>query len=647
VPAKRPFVPDDLWRLRVVSDPQLSPDGSTVAFVVATPDPETDRAGTSIWVSPSDGVSAARAFTTGPEDSSPRWSPDGLWLAFVAERGRGPQLYLAALDGGEARALTDAPLGMSQPAWSPDGRHVAFVASVGSGKKPGERSAIERAAPRVVTGLFNRYDALGWFDDRRAHLFVIDAAGGPARQITDGDWHDSDPAWSPDGRRLAFVSDRSPTRFDEVHRDVWVTAASGRGRPKRLSRGLGTAAAPRWSPDGSTIAYIGHENADGDSASNTHVLVVDTDHPAAPRSLSAPLDRTVWGLIRPQGATHAWTEDGSSVLFIAADRGTLAVYRSDCRHPVPEPIIRGDRQITALHASATTLAFSAQWPSDPPEVFCADIDGRSERRVSAVNAELHGVRLVPARRTSHRAPDGRRIESFVLFPPGRSRGQRAPTVLEIHGGPHSWHPQQSLLGLYQALAAAGYVVVLPNPRGSHGYGAEFAGAAVGDWGGADFEDLMGAVDHLVDSGVADPERLYVAGYSYGGFMTSWAVGHTSRFAAACVSAPVTDLVSMWGTTDIPNFSEFEIEGLPWERPDAYAKHSPISYIADVTTPVQLFHWEGDLRCPIGQTEELFQGLRKLGREVVMIRYPGGFHVVRSPSQMVDFVARHLDWFNRH
>jgi dipeptidyl aminopeptidase/acylaminoacyl peptidase len=204
-----------------------------------------------------------------------------------------------------------------------------------------------------------------------------------------------------------------------------------------------------------------------------------------------------------------------------------------------------------------------------------------------------------------------------------------------------------LLGLYQALASAGFVVVLPNPRGSHGYGEDFSRACVGDWGGADFRDLMGVVDKLVATGVSDPKRLYVTGYSYGGFMSSWAVGHTDRFAAACVAAPVINLASLWGTTDIPDFAERELGGLPWEQPEAYAEHSPVSFVSRVTTPVQLFHWEGDLRCPIGQGEELFQGLRRLGREAVMVRYPGGFHIVRSSSQMVDYLARHIDWFNSH
>ncbi len=647
MPPKRGFVPEDLWRLRMVSDPQVSSDGSKVAFVVATPDTETDKPATTIWVAPADASSAARRFTSGPEDSAPRWSPDGRWLAFVAQRGHGPQLHLASLDGGEAVALTKMTHGVSQPVWSPDGSQIAFVARTGEWKKPEDRSAVERSAPRVVTGLYSRYDGIGWFDIRRSHLFVIGTEGGDVKQITDGDWDDADPAWSPDGEKLAFVSDRSTTRFDKAHRDVWVVPVGTDRRPRRLTRGRGMAASPRWSPEGTTIAYVGHEHDEGDSASNTHLLVVAEAKPKAPRSLSGSLDRTVWGLMGAPGATFAWTRDGASVLFVAADSGTLAVYRSALDDPSPELVIGGDRQITAMHTSGTTIAFSSHWPSSPPEISCAETDGTGERRVSNANADLRSLRWAPVRRTSYTAGDGRRIESFVMYPPGRVKSRPAPTVLEIHGGPHGWHPQAGLLGLYQALTSAGFVVVLPNPRGSQGYGEEFSGACVGDWGGGDFDDLMGVVDKLVETGVSDPKRLYVTGYSYGGFMTSWAVGQTNRFAAACVAAPITNLASMWGTTDIPDFAERELGGFPWERPDVYAKHSPVTFLSEVTTPVQLFHWEGDLRCPIGQSEEFFQGLRKLGREVVMIRYPGGFHIVRSPSQMVDYLARHLEWFNSH
>jgi dipeptidyl aminopeptidase/acylaminoacyl peptidase len=648
MPPKRGFVPEDLWDLRTVSDPQVSPDGSQVAFVIGAPDKETDKPATRIWVAPSDGSSRARAFTAGPEDSAPRWSPDGKWLAFVAERGHGPQLHLVPLEGGEAAALTEMPYGASQPVWSPDGSQLAFVAKTGDWKKPEDRSALEKNAPRVITGLYYRYDGAGWSDARQSHLFVIGVEGGEPQQLTDGDWDDADPAWSPGGDRLAFISDRSPTRFDKVRRDVWVVPVGSRRRPKRLTQGRGSVASPRWSPDGLSIAYIGHENGDGDGASNIHLYVVPTDEQKPPRSLSGPLDRTVFGLERAPGATHVWTGDGTAVMFLAADRGGLSLYRSALDGgPRPEPVLGGDRQIIAVHSAAKTIAFASQWASSPPEIYCAEADGTGERRVSNANPETRALRLAPLRRSSHVAADGRRIESFVMYPLGYVKGNPVPMVLEIHGGPHSWHPQVALFGLYQALAAAGYAVLLANPRGSHGYGEEFARTCVGDWGGADFEDLMGAVEKLVNAGTADPGHLYITGYSYGGYMTSWAIGQTDRFAGACVAAPVTDLASMWGTSDIPNFVEHEVGGLPWERPDRYSKHSPISHVANVTTPVVLFHWEGDLRCPIGQTEEYFQALRTLGREVVMVRYPGGFHIVRYPSQMVDYLQRHLDWFASH
>jgi dipeptidyl aminopeptidase/acylaminoacyl peptidase len=649
--AKRSFEPADVWSLNTVSDPNLSPDGTLVAYVVAVPDVETDRPATSIWVAPTTkgAMTSPRPFTVGPKDTSPRWSPDGRWLAFVSDKGDEPQVFVAPLDGGEPRAVTTAPFGVAALAWSPDSSRIAYTARSGEWKKPAERSAVEKSAPLVLTDLYNRYDAVGWLDSRRSHVWVVDVAhGDDARQMTDGDWDDSDPAWSPDGSLIAFVSDRSDTRADVPRRDVWVVVAKGRRKPRRLTRGLGMAGSPRFSPDGTTIAYVGHEHQAGDSSRNTHLMTVPVDGSSPPVSLSAGLDRTVFGTFPVSVRSHTWTEDGAAVLFIANDGGAQGIYRSDSPEATPALLVGGERQILALDIAGATIAFTSLWASSPSELHCADLDGSSERQISSANAAIRAeVTFAPLRRVRHVASDGTTIESFVMYPPGFVRGTPAPTVLEIHGGPHGCHPQAALMALYQALAGAGYVVVLPNPRGSHGYGEDFAGRCVGDWGGADFADLMGAVDALVDKGIADPARLYVAGYSYGGFMTTWTVGHTDRFAAACISAPVTNLTSMFGTTDIPFFNEFEIGATPWERPDVYAAHSPVTYLPQIKTPVQLLHWDGDLRCPVGQADEVFQGLKRLGQEVVFVRYPGGFHVMRTPSQLADFVRRHLDWFAAH
>jgi len=649
----RGFVPDDVWSLRQVSDPRLAPDGRRVAFVVATPDRETDTSESVIWVAPTDGSAPARRFTAGPKDSAPRWSPDGRFLAFVAERGEGAQLFLASLDGGEPEALTHAPFGVSGPAWSPDGARLAYVARTGAWSEPDARSAVERSAPTVVTGLRNRLDGEGRFDTRRSHVFVVVAGSGETTQVTEGDFDDTDPSWSPRGDALVFTSDRSDGRADRERRDVWFVAldhlGAPAGEPRPLTRGLGSAASPRFSPDGETVAYIGHENEVGDSASNTHVMVVPADGAAPPRSASAALDRTVFGMLRPAGSPLAWSADGEAILFVANDRGRQSLYRVG-RAPGSgiDLIVGGDRQIVGLDAVGGTVAFVSVWPATPPEVSVTTEDGSAVRTLTAANDVLRStVRFAPLERMTHQAADGTTIESYVLYPDGFVPGQPVPAVLEIHGGPHGWHPQASMLPLYQSLAAAGYAVVLPNPRGSQGFGETFARACVGDWGGADFEDLMGAVDALVERGIADPSRLFVAGYSYGGYMTSWTVGHTDRFAAACVSAPVVDLVSMWGTTDIPFFSEFEAGGTPWERREEMIERSPLTSLPNVTTPVMVLHWEGDLRCPIGQGEELFQGLRRLGKEAVLVRYPGGYHIVRTPSQMADFVRRHLEFFAAH
>lgn len=663
MPPKRAFEPSDVWSLKQVSHPDVAPGGRTVAFVVGTPDRESDRIATSIWVAPADGSAAARPLTTGTRDIAPRWSPDGRSIAFV----RGPQqpdedsdegqVYVAPLDGGEPYPVTAAAYGAASPAWSPDGRGLAYTARTGEWKRPSERTAVERSAPKVISDLYNRYDNMGRFDGRRRHVFVVDlpAPGSSAnegRQVTDGDWDDAAPAWSPDGGTLAFTSDRSDSRGETSQPALWVVPVAGRRRPKRLSPVQGVVVGPVWSPDGSTLAYVGHQHRPGMSSGNAHLWVVPADGSAPPRSLTAGLDRTAWGLIPSMGATHAWTPDGAAVLAIVNDGGTLGIYRCGLAPGAADaddqPVLLhgGDRQILTLASAAGATAFVAQWPSSPPELTCV-VDG-DEREVTALNAGLRRqVRLAGVSRRAHRAADGTEIQSYLIRPAGIPKGQPVPTVLEIHGGPHGWHPQASMTALYQSLAGAGYAVLLPNPRGSHGFGEDFAGRCVGDWGGADFDDLMGAVDAVVEQEIADPEQLFVAGYSYGGFMTSWTVGHTDRFRAACVSAPVADLVSMWGTTDIPHFNEFESGGSPYEVPDYYAEHSPVTYLPKVNTPVQVLHWEGDLRCPIGQGEEVFQGLRKLGKEAVMVRYPGGFHVRRTPSQMADFVQRHLDWFASH
>ncbi len=645
---KRSLTPEDFLLFHNVGDPRVSPDGKLVAYVVTSVDREADETHMSIYTARLDGRTPPRRFTQGNHDHSPRWSPDGRYLAFVSSRNDKNQLFLAPLDGGEPRQLTKSKFGVAQPAWSPDGKRIGYVQRTGNYKEPKERKGAEKGSPRVIRDLRYRLDGVGYFDNRRFHIFTIDVDSGEDTQITNGDWHDEQPSWSPDGKWLTFVSDRERERWQRLWRaDVYVVPANG-GRARKITRGRGNAGQPHYSPDGRSLAFVGHENGEAASAKNSHLLVLPVEGGRAPRSVSAPLDRTIGGT----GVAFAWSRDGRSLLFLAVDRGTVGLHRAGVANGSVSKLIAGDRQIDGfdLAPDGRSAAFAASWTSDPSELYVAALATGRARMLSNANDDLRKtVDLSPTRRIAYRAPDGLEIETFVLYPPGFRKGRRYPLALQVHGGPHSYHPGTvaGAVAQYQSLAAAGYVVLLPNPRGSQGYGEEFAHAVVQDWGGKDFEDLMAGVDLLVRRGVADRDRLYIGGGSYGGFMSSWAVGQTDRFRAAVVAAPVSEHVSMFGTTDIPNFSVYEHGGAPWEIEDALRERSPTTYLRKVKAPVLLLHWEGDLRCPIEQSEQIFQTLKMMGKPVEFVRYPGGFHVARTPSQEVDRTRRTIGWYDRH
>jgi dipeptidyl aminopeptidase/acylaminoacyl peptidase len=651
---RRPIQPADFYLLKNVADVQVSPDGKQVAYTAVWPDKEANETRSSVYLAPMDGLSPARRFTHGDKDHSPRWSPDGRRLAFVSERGEKNQLFVAPMEGGEARQVTHAEHGISQPAWSPDGKKVAYVTRVGHWTDPKERNALEKAEPRVIVDLRYKLDGVGFFDNRRVHIFTVDTESGETNQVTSGDYNDDQPAWSPDGKTIVFASDRERQRHQRHWRvDVWAVPSSG-GRARKLTRSRGSASHPTFSPDGRWIAFVGHEHGDAGVAKNVHLMVVPAKGGVAPVSLSASTDRPVAGWPAfVSGRTFSWTPDGGSLLFVAGDRGTQALYRAGLKGGTVEKVLDGERQIEgfSLSPAGDRIAFTAVWMTEPPEVYATALSGRAkEANLSHINDELKAVvEIAPMERLSYRAPDGWEIEAFVMYPPDYRKGRRYPLAVSVHGGPHSFHPGARSWTQFHALAGSGYVVLLPNPRGSTTYGEAFAEACVRDWGGKDYEDIIAGVDVLLEEGVADPERLYIGGYSYGGFMASWAVGHTDRFRAAVVGAPVSNEASMFGTGDIPLFDMHEIGGTPQDNPDEYWFRSPVAYLANVKTPVLLIHHEGDLRCPISQSEEIFHALKMMGKEVEFVRYPGGFHTynTHAPSQVVDHARRIIDWYESH
>jgi dipeptidyl aminopeptidase/acylaminoacyl peptidase len=650
MPAKRRFTPDDLFLLKTVSDPQVSPDGKLVAYVVSWPERENDETRYSIYLAPIDGRTPARRFTHGKKDHSPRWSPDGKQLAFISDRGDKNQLFVAPMDGGEARQVTYSKWGIGQPAWSPDGRRVAYSARTGDYTEPKERQGTQRNAPRVLRDLRYKLDGVGFFDERRLHIFVVDVESGEETQLTSGDYFDDQPGWSPNGRNIAFASDRERERNQRQWRtDVWTVPAKG-GRATKLTRSLGSAAHPTYSPDGKWVGYVGHENGDEGVAKNTHMMVVAA-RGGVPKAISAPIDRPVAGWPAfAAGRSFSWTSNSKSLLFLAQDRGTQAIYKATLGGKVAK-VLDGERQIESFFAVGDRVAFTAVWMSVPWEVYATSLgNGMRETNLSHANDRVvREVQLSDAKRMAYKGRDGLDMETFVMYPPDFSRNRRYPLAINVHGGPHSYHPGSRAMSEFHAFASKGYVVMLPNPRGSTGYGERFSEACVEDWGGADYEDILAGIDELIERGVVDPERVYIGGYSYGGFMASWAVGHTNRFRATWVGAPVSNQISMFGTGDIPLFDIHETGGIPQENLQTYIERSPVTYLGNVNTPVLLLHHEGDLRCPIAQSEEIFHALKALGKEVEFVRYPGGFHTyaTHAPSQTKDRIERQIAWYETH
>lgn len=645
--SKRRFRPEDAFRLRTATDPDLSPDGRRVAFAVTDTDQDADRLRSSIWVAPVDGSAPPRRFSEGPADKSPRFSPDGRWLAYLSAPSDEPvdaHVRLAPLDGGVPARLGELPGPVSQLAFSPDSRHLVVVCRVGVPDQD-IASPTERNAPRVVRGLAARLDGVGWQDGRR-HLFLVDLDGGSARQLTRGEYDHEDPSFSPDGGTIAFASDRHPRRDDRQFRgNIWTIPAGG-GRPRRLSRGKGSASFPLFSPDGALVAFVGEETDRWNE--DPHVYVVPADGSAPAERVAPDLDRPteLWpGLPAPV----VWIGD-RELLMLVADRGAVALHRVRVgQRPSHSELIGGDVLIDGVAARPghRPIAFTASWPDRPSELFVTRLRGGEAVQLTALNRALEDeVELAPVNRSSVIRPDGTEVEYFTLLPPGRpARG--LPLHLDVHGGPHAAWPSGRWLALHQALAATGYAVVLPNPRGSTSYGQAFTSACTGDWGGADAQDILACCDDLIERGIADGGRMFVSGGSYGGFMATWLVGHTDRFRAATATAAVVDQTSMGLTTEIPEFDLFNMGGTPWARRAEYELRSPLSYLPDVNTPVLVVHWEGDLRVPVGQGEELYQGLRVLGKPVEFVRYPGGFHILRTPSQAVDYAKRIIAWNDRH
>ena len=669
----RRLEPDALYDIKLVEDPQIHPGGERIAFVIAQIDRESYEYHRSIWLVDRRQGKPQR-YTSGNNDTTPRWSPDGRSFAFVRgavgevkpknkeERDRGvgkPQIFVLAVDGGEARQLTWASNGAGDPTWSPDGDTIVYVAEVGD---PDDREAAdaqlnEKRVPavRTIDRLWNRLDGQGWNYERRAHLFRVPSTGGTPEQLTHGDWDDGAPAFSPDGKRIAFSSDRSQDRWTFPGSDIWVLDLGSKALTRITDEHV-VAGPPAWSPDGRRLAFTASARRESDGY--TDLMVAEVGAPGSVRRPTEDFNPTFEDMaIDDQRAGHGgphlyWSADGETIYSLAAGNGATLVYGTPTRGGEPRPVVEGKWRAYAfsMDHGRRQLAFAVSDPMTPGDLYMQDVGGQA-MRLTQLNDELfRDSELVRPEEFTYQGADGWQIQAWIMRP-AAVKEQPPPAILEVHGGPMAMYAW-SFFFEFQLLAAHGFAVLYTNPRGSNGYGRRFSDAVRNDWGGKDFADIMAGVDAAVARGWIDPERLGIAGGSYGGYMTNWAIGHTDRFKAAITMRCVSNLASMFGYSDLGWFLTVDEMGgaVPWKNLDWLMERSPITYVERMRTPLLILHSDQDLRCPIGEAEQLFTSLKFLGREVQMIRFEGQSHdLSRSghPRSRVIRLRHIVGWFLKH
>jgi dipeptidyl aminopeptidase/acylaminoacyl peptidase len=646
--------PEDVYAVTSAGDPRLSPDGRLIAYVVTHIDREESAYRSAIWVVPVDGSEEPRQFTAGERrDTSPRWSPDGRWLAFVSNRdgddekqAKG-QLYVVPAHGGEARKLTDAKESVEGLAWSPDSTRIAFARRVRD--EAYEEEDDRKRAPRRFTRVFYKLDSVGWVGDRRKHLFVVGIGGGDERQLTEGDCENDSPAWSPDGKRIAFASLRGDRWDVEFVSRLYEFEVDGPGGEPRLLTGDGEQGSrPSYSPDGSRIAYY-RTPEDGTHPYHGQVAVMEVNGGDA-RVLTASLDRNC----EPYPTVREPIWDDGRLVFVVEDGGNVHIYAVlPDGSAEPELVVGGEHSIGLYDAVDGELVYTASTYTHPHELF-----GDNDQQLTHVTDDFtSGTELVDAERFTGISNDGSEVDAWLVRPAGFEEGKSYPTLLTIHGGPFGQYGT-GFFDEVQVYSGAGYAVLFSNPRGGSGYSEAWGRAIRGPidgggsgWGGVDYEDLMGVVDTALEKfPFLDADRLGVLGGSYGGYMTTWIVGHTNRFKAALSERAVNSLTSMYGSSDIGWIFKHQFGGEMWDNMDEYLRMSPATYAQDIETPVLVVHSENDLRCNIEQGELLFNMLRVMGKDVEMLRFPAESHELSRSGSPVHRVMRFdaiLEWFGRY
>jgi dipeptidyl aminopeptidase/acylaminoacyl peptidase len=648
--AVRNIAIDDYFQIRDVGQPELSPDGQWVAYTVRTKMLKEDKNETRIWMVSTHGGDPLPMTAEGVSSGHPRWSPDGKYLAFTSLRNNGKsQVWLLNRLGGEAVRLTEISQGVNDFEWSPDSTRLVLVIQdpkpedvEADKEKEKDKDKPAPAKPKtqppwVIDRLQFKEDTIGYLDNRRTHLYVFSVEKKSLTQITSGDFDDSQPAWSPDGKQLAFTSNRS-TPDPDATRDsnIWVVAADNTERGAHLTQittNPGADNQPAWSPDGKWITYV--------TQLDPHLFWYATQHLAiAPSSggearvLTLAFDRSVR---RP-----IFSGDGKSIYFIAADDGTqnlcrIAVTGGDVVRPI------GGRVTVASYSLGKDGAIAAQiGTSDrPDEIFLQN--GSDLTRLSKTNdALISQLRLAKVEYVHFKSKDGASVAGYLYKPVDFDATKKVPTLLRPHGGPVGQYAA-SFDHLAQLFAANGYAVLLPNPRGSSGYGEKFCAAIYADWGNKDYQDDIAMVDYALEQGIADPDKLGVGGWSYGGISTDFIIVQTTRFKGAISGAGVALISSFYGHDHYQRDYETEL-GYPWEHQALWDKISPFYRVKNITTPTLFMGGEIDSNVPILGSEQMYQAMKALGRATELVVYPGEYHGFTMPSHIKDRLERYLAWY---
>jgi dipeptidyl aminopeptidase/acylaminoacyl peptidase len=665
---KRPLTEQDLLKFVWIADPQISPDGRQVVFVRVVVNEKTDDYDTSIWLVPADGSAAPRPLSAGTRDTTPRWAPDGRRLAFVrAASGLPPQIFVLPLAGGEAVPVTEMPRGASGPMWSPDGRRIAFSSTARSEDFDKKPASALTSDVRVILAVHYRSNGGGWDDpDRPPHLWVTDVTNATgiagAKALTTGKYSETGQAWSNDGTRIYFTS----TRIDEPEyvlstNELFSVPAAG-GAIAKVAGINGTIGSVRPSPDGRTLAFVGTPNgAPQRSYDQPDLFVANADGSGAPRNLTTQYDFDINGGVggdqaAPRGGRSAgpiWSADGRSIVVVSGERGDANLIRVDATSGAVTPVSRGRQAVQSYAAAADGHTFAAMvsTATSVGDVFTLDAASPgAPRQITHLNDALFADLDVPQpEAVSWTSFDGKRIEGWLLHPPGFDRTKKYPFILQIHGGPHSAYGNV-LTHEFDVMAGHGYVVFYANPRGSSNYGQDFGNVIQYHYPGDDYKDLMAGVDDVLKRGYIDPAKLGVTGGSGGGLLTDWTITQTTRFAAAVSQRDIADWYGFWFTADFSQFTPSWFRRAPWEDPQDYAARSPITHVGNVKTPLMLILGDEDLRTPPADGGEMmFRALKYLRVPTVMVRFPGETHELSrsgKPRHRIERVQHIVGWFDK-